>query len=208
MSDQQSAVAPAANDAAPWPALTTEPRDWTSNLDDGRLTIWERQRISRPYKASVLPLIARRTPQISNSVQALVDDATSDVARFDSEVSTLPVPMPAVLLRTESASSSQIEHLTTNARNLAMASLGVGAKQNAELVAANVRAMNGALTVGDSITAETILAVHSALLAGSDPDVAGRWRNEQVWVGASAVSPHDADFIDRKSTRLNSSHWE
>lgn len=203
MSDQQSAVEPAANDASPWPALTTEPRDRTSILDDGRLTIWERQRISRFYKASVLPPIARRTPQISNSVQALVNDATSDVARFDSEVSTLPVPMPAVLLRTESASSSQIEHLTTNARNLAMASLGVGAKQNAELVAANVRAMNGALTVGDSITAETILAVHSALLAGSDPDVAGRWRNEQVWVGASAVSPHDADFIPPHHERVH-----
>ncbi|WP_250442607.1 Fic family protein [Actinotalea sp. C106] len=202
MSDQRTAVEPDAHDDAAWPALTTEPRDWTSHLDDGRLSIWERQRISRPYKASVLPLIASRTPRISSTVQVLVNDATSDVARFDSEVATMPVPMPAVLLRTESASSSQIEHLTTDARNLAMASLGVGAKQNAELVAANVRAMNEALAIGDHVTPDTILAVHRALLAASDPEVAGQWRDEQAWVGASAISPHGADFIPPHHERV------
>ncbi|MCG2800284.1 MAG: Fic family protein [Cellulomonas sp.] len=204
MNDQRTAVAAEKGDDAAWPALTTEPRDWTSNLDDRRLSIWERQRIARPYRASVLPPIASRTPRISSTVQVLVDDATSDIARFDSEVATMPVPMPAVLLRTESASSSQIEHLTTNARNLAMASLGVGAKQNAELVAANVRAMREALAVGDDITPDTILAVHHALLADSDPDVAGRWRSEQVWVGASAISPHDADFVPPHHERVQS----
>lgn len=188
--------------AAAWPAVADEPREWTSNLDDGRLTIWERQRISRPYRASVLPPVAGRTPRISGQVQALVADATSDVARFDSEVARMPVPMPAVLLRTESASSSQIEHLTTNARNLAMASLGVGGKQNAELVAANVRAMREALDIGDEITPGSILAVHRALLGESDPDVAGRWREEQVWVGASPVSPHGADFVPPHHERV------
>lgn len=202
MSEGRTAGGAATADDAAWPVLTTEPRDWTSNLDDGHLTVWERQRISRPYPASVLPLIAHRSPRVNNDLQALVDEATSAVARFDSEVAALPVAMPAVLLRTESASSSQIEHLTTNARNLAMASLGVGAKQNAELVAANVRAMNEALAGGDDITPGTILAVHRALLAGSDPDVAGRWRTEQVWIGASAVSPHGADFIPPHHDRV------
>ena len=107
-----------------------------------------------------------------------------------------------MLLRTESASSSQIEHLTSNARNLAMASLGVGGKQNAELVAANVRAMNAALAVGDDVTAETVLAVHRALLGASDPEVAGRWRTEQVWVGGSTVSPHGADFVPPHRDRV------
>lgn len=188
--------------AGTWPALTMEAREWTSNLDDGRLSVWERQRISRPYQASVLPRIAGLEPQVSGRVQALADAAASDVARFDSEVAVMPVPMPAVLLRTESASSSQIEHLTTNARNLALASLGVGGRQNAELVAANVMAMNEALTVGDDVTPATILAVHRALLGPSDPDVAGQWRTEQVWIGSSAVSPHGADFIPPHHDRV------
>jgi len=192
----------ASRDESVWPALTTEPREWTSNLDDKRLSVWDRQRISRPYQASVLPPIAHAVPRVSTAVQAVVDEATSAISRFDVEVAAMPVPMPAVLLRTESASSSQIEHLTSNARNLAMASLGVGGKQNAELVAANVRAMNAALAVGDDVTAESILAVHRALLGASDPDVAGRWRTEQVWVGSSAVSPHGADFIPPHQDRV------
>ena len=49
---------------------------------------------------------------------------------------------------------------------------------------------------------DTILAVHDALLAVSDPDVAGRWRAEQVWVGASAISPHGADFIPPHHERV------
>ncbi|MGY4643676.1 Fic family protein [Cellulomonas sp. URHB0016] len=185
-----------------WPALGGEPRAWTSHLDDVRLSIWERQRISRPYSASVLPPIADRTPEVAVAVQAVVDEATSDVARFDGEVAAMPVPMPAVLLRTESASSSQIEHLTSNARNLALASLGIGGKQNADLVAANVRAMNEALAVGDDVTPESILAIHHALLCESDPDVAGTWRTEQVWVGRSAVSPHGADFVPPHHDRV------
>ncbi|WP_449386396.1 Fic family protein [Cellulomonas soli] len=184
------------------PALTTEARDWTSTLDDGRVSVWERRRLARPYRASVLPPIAGLTPHISGAVQAVVDEASSDVARFDSEVAAMPVPMPAVLLRTESASSSQIEHLTTNARNLAMATLGVGGKQNAALVAANVRAMNEALAVGDEVTSATILAVHRALLASSDPEVAGQLRAEQVRVGSSALSPHDADFVPPHHDRV------
>lgn len=202
MDEQAGPPGPDPGAAVTWPALGTEPRDWTSDLDDGRLTIWERQRIARPYQAAVLPSIADLTPRLRCAVQSVVDDATSAIARFDSEVATMPVPMPAVLLRTESASSSQIEHLTTNSRNLAMASLGVGAKQNAELVAANVHAMNVALDVGHDLTPETILAVHRALLAESDPEVAGRWRTEQVWVGASATSPHGADFIPPHPDRV------
>jgi Fic family protein len=37
--------------------------------------------------------------------------------------------------------------------------------------------------------------MHHALLVGSAPDIAGRWRNEQVWIGGSNSGPHDALFI-------------
>ncbi|MGF0115733.1 Fic family protein [Promicromonospora sp. Marseille-Q5078] len=130
------------------------------------------------------------------------EEATRDVVRFDEQMSSLPVPMPAILLRSESASSSQIEHLTTNARNLAMASIGIDAKQNAELVAANVRAMSVAAASAHQVDAESILSVHRALMAESEPDVAGRWRTEQVWIGSHAAYPHGADFIPPHHERV------
>ncbi|MBL0886861.1 Fic family protein [Myceligenerans sp. I2] len=185
-----------------WPAIEYEEREWTAARNDALLDVWQRHRLSRPYHAALLPPVANSRADISRDLLALVDEATSEVARFDTRIAELPVTMPAVLLRTESASSSQIEHLTANARNLAMASLGVGAKQNAELVAANVRAMSEALRLGDEVTVPQILAVHRTLLTGSEPDVAGRLRDEQVWIGSSPISPHDADFVPPHHERV------
>jgi len=53
-------------------------------------------------------------------------------------------PLAAVLLRTESASSSRIERLTAGARQIAIADLGEPAAHNAELIAANTKAMEAA----------------------------------------------------------------
>ncbi|MCA5894937.1 Fic family protein [Isoptericola sp. NEAU-Y5] len=186
-----------------WPALSHEDRDWTSTIEPGRLSVFERMRIERPYKAAVAPEIADLPVVLAAETTEIVEGATQDVVRFDEQMSSLPVPMPAVLLRSESASSSQIEHLTTNARNLAMASIGVDAKQNAALVAANVRAMTLAADAGaDRVDAEAILAVHRALMMASEPDVAGRWRTEQVWIGSHTAYPHGADFIPPHHDRV------
>lgn len=183
-----------------WPPLAYEERPWTAT--NPHLDVFQRRRVERPYRAAVPPAVADLTPQVGPATAALAEEATLDVARFDAAMAALPVPMPAVLLRTESASSSQIEHLTTNARNLALASLGVPSRQNATQVAANVRAMTSALAAGDDVTAPGILAIHHALLADSEPDVAGRWRSEQVWVGSSPISPHGADFVPPHHERV------
>lgn len=192
--------APRDEDGTAWPAVTTVEHAWTATSP--HLDPFQRRRVSRPYRAAVVPLVADAVPRVDPAVLQIAEEATLDVARFDVEMASLPVPMPTVLLRTESASSSQIEHLTTNARNLALASLGAPSRQNADLVAANVRAMSSALAAGDDLTAAGILDVHRALLAGSAPDVAGRWRTEQVWIGASSLSPHGADFVPPHHARV------
>ena len=37
--------------------------------------------------------------------------------------------------------------------------------------------------------------MHEALLAHVQPDIAGRWRREQVWIGGDSFGPHGATFI-------------
>ncbi|WP_245700874.1 Fic family protein [Sanguibacter gelidistatuariae] len=128
--------------------------------------------------------------------------ASAEIIRFDAEMAVLPVPMPAILLRSESASSSQIERLTSNARNIAIAELDLASKQNSELIVANVRAMQRALDAGPRITGTTILDTHEALLGHSDPDIVGAWRTEQVWIGGSDISPHGAEFIPPHADRV------
>lgn len=187
--------------SAPWPAVGAEERPWTSSIDPGRLTVFERIRLDRPYKAAVVPEIADLPVPVEPDLLVLAHDVATEMARFDADVAHLPLPMPAVLLRSESASSSQIEHLTSSARNIALAELGLGDRSNARLVVANARAMSAAIDAGDVVTSELILAIHDRLLI-DEPDHAGRWRDEQVWIGASSVSPHGADYVAPHHERI------
>jgi Fic family protein len=55
--------------------------------------------------------------------------------------------------------------------------------------------MNAAIDLADRLDQSAILAMQRALIGGHDPDNAGRWREEQVWIGGDSFGPHGADFI-------------
>ena len=74
-------------------------------------------------------------------------DAASEVARFDAEMGGEIAPFSAVLLRSESAASSQIENLTASARAIAEAEIGEGSCSNARQVVGNVAAMTAAVAL-------------------------------------------------------------
>jgi Fic family protein len=155
-----------------------------------------RRRHQGPYRAAVVPEIAREHVRLPSELTATVEDAATEIARFDTEVGHEIAPFASVLLRSESAASSKIENLSASARAIAEAELGpYGRSRNAKQIVANVRAMDAAVALADRIDADAILEMHHALLVGSAPDIAGRWRNEQVWIGGSNYGPHDAMFI-------------
>ncbi|WP_222593407.1 Fic family protein [Aeromicrobium flavum] len=153
----------------------------------------------------MVPRIATLDPPLPASLLAESEEAAREAARFDEHVgATFGTsaaglseigPMSAILLRTESASSSQIENLTAGARQIALAELGEHANVNARLVRGNVHAMEAALRLSESIDQGSILAMHLALLGDSQPQRAGRWRDQQVWIGGSDAGPHRADFV-------------
>jgi len=102
-------------------------------------------------------------------------------------------PLAAVLLRTESAASSQIEHLTVGARQLAMAEIALAASTNAELVAGNVATMQAAIRLATELDAATILTMHAVLMGQQKQSRPGRWRETQVWIGGG-VEPGRSRF--------------
>jgi Fic family protein len=55
--------------------------------------------------------------------------------------------------------------------------------------------MRSAIELADRLDAPSILRVHAALLGSTNPSWAGRWREEQVWIGGGDWSPHGADFV-------------
>ena len=149
-----------------------------------------------------MPEIAALQPQLPGEVLAMAEDASNAIARFDAEVGDELAPFASVLLRSESASSSRIENLTSGAKSIALAELGSDEKRNATEIVGNVAAMRAALDLADQLDEDAILAMHRALLGQTEPAIAGRWRLEQVWVGGTSYGPHTADYIAPHQDRV------
>ena len=164
----------------------------------------------QPYRAAVPTAIEPMRFDIQPDFAARAEDARAAITRFDAELSAMFAgefaPLSAVLLRTESASSSQIENITVGAKALSLADVGLAKfGSNAKLVQANVEAMNRALELTGPLTADHILAIHEALMRGQDRANPGRFRDQQVWIGGTDYSPHRADFVPPQSSRIEES---
>lgn len=185
------------------PAVGWETRAWDRPVD--RSTSRRRRLEARgPYRAAVPAEIATAHLAYDAALQAEAEDAVRAITRFDSEVTAVAelAPLAAVLLRTESASSSQIEGVTAGARALALAAIDQRTGPNARLVAANVTALRRAVELADDLSTETLLAAHAALLEGHAYAEPGRLRAQQVWIGSDAISPHTASFVPPHHDRV------
>jgi Fic family protein len=183
------------SDIAPWPAVGWEDRPWMSTISPDLISAAVRRRHAGPYRAALVPAIEDLPLQLPSHVSAVADDASIDIARFDSELGAEVAPFASVLLRSESASSSKIENLTAGAKAIALAELGSTQKRNATEIIGNVAAMRAALDLADRLDSQAILAMHDALMAPHDALIAGKWRDEQVWIGGDSFGPHGAAFI-------------
>jgi Fic family protein len=198
-------VGPRPDKSAPseWPALGHEQRKWVSRFNTDDLTRAQRERIRLPYAAAITTPIADLRIDIPSELAAEADEATGLLTRFDAEVGPAGLPFASILLRTESASSSEIEHLTSGARAIAEAELGERDTGNAAQIVRNVRSMEAALALADNIDGQSIIAMQTALLGSFAPELTGGWRNEQVWIGGGSLSPHLADFVPPHHERVS-----
>ncbi|WP_312797388.1 hypothetical protein [Kocuria sp.] len=104
------------------------------------------------FAATVVPRISALTPDLPHDVLASAHDATAAMVAFDRESGGLAsLPFAAVLLRGESATSSQTENLTVRARKLSLAAVGARIGGNAELVARTVKAMRAAIAAASHL---------------------------------------------------------
>jgi len=178
-----------------WPQLSSEQRVWTPKILPDLVSARIRQRHFGPYRAAVVPHIAGQTLRLPSETATVAEDASLEITRFDAEFGAEVAPFASVLLRSESASSSKIENLTSGAKAIALAELGSRDKRNATEIVGNVAAMVAALELAGRLDADAIIAMHAALLASVQPDIAGRWRDEQVWIGGDSFGPHGAEFV-------------
>lgn len=184
-----------------WPPVGLEERPWHADPDSSRRA---QLRASGPYRAAVPPRIADRDlPVLDPATVVAAEDAVAALARFDGEYGEVAAPFASILLRSESASSSEIEDLTAGPKAIALAELGVRTGQNAGLIVANRRAMEAAIALAGELDEGAILAMQAALLGESQPELTGRWRATQVWIGSGhSNSPHAALFVPPHHERV------
>jgi Fic family protein len=193
------------------PAVTYQTNDWQPLVHE-LFSNAEVRRQTGEYESIVTHHIADWSPEMSGEDIADVVEASTALSQFDHYAlvrlgATNPAlaPMSAILLRTESASSSQIEQLTTSAKQLALAEIDEGDRANAGTVIGNVRAMEAALRLSDKLDEASILAMHRELLSrqpGLEHE-AGRFREELVWIGnRDTAGPLGAEFIAPQHSQI------
>lgn len=186
-----------------WPCVTYETAPWHFDPDalEG-VSKSARRKIGSTYQAAVPSFIAEQEVTLPPKVETRIQEVLVLLGRFDGEQRAKGYQLPNLLLRSESSASSQIESLTSSARNVALAELSDSAPANARLVAGNIAAMNRALDLPDGITVEGILSIHEALINRSGQTFGGQLRDEQVWVGGTPYSPHGATFVPPVAERV------
>jgi len=178
-----------------WPAVDFERLTWRPTGASWAPAIADYLDADRPYLASVPPHIAGRTVTLPAKVAVFADEAARELSRLDAELGTRVASFAPVLLRSEAASSSQIEHLTASARAIFTAELGGRASRNAREIAANTATLTAAISLANEITPEAILEMHSVLMSEQPQHTPGNFRREAVWIGARNDSPIGADFV-------------
>ena len=178
-----------------WPALGSRTVPWQPI--EGLVDLSRRALRSTPatFDAAVVPEISHVQLVLPGDLAADLDEATRMLAAFDAGGAGEIAPFASVLLRSESAASSQIENLTSSARALAEAEIGEGNRANAAVILGNVRTMQAALDLAGRLDEDAVLAMHRALMAQQSQHPAGQWRDQQVWVGGSPLHPGDAQYV-------------
>ena len=177
-----------------WPAVQSVEVKWTR---DGYPAGSRRQALKHrgPYSAALVSPIAGQVLSLRPELQTTVEDAAIELARFDAEVGRMVAPFASMLMRSEAASSSQIENLTSSPSSVLKAEFGLGETPNASLIVSNQLAMKAAIEASADLSVESLLQMHRTLMSQADPENAGRLRDQAVWIGGSNLGPHGADYI-------------
>lgn len=188
---------------APWPVVGYETLPWHRDPDElvGVSKI-QRRKILPTYEAAVPARIANLDVSLPMGLCNRMAELSASLARFDAQQAARGYDLPSLLLRSESAASSQIENLTSSVRNVALAELSDTAPANAKVIVGNIAAMRCALRLEDDLSVEGIRSIHRELINRGGESFGGEVRDEQVWVGGTAYSPHGALFVPPAAERV------
>jgi len=154
-------------------AVGYETLPWTSRYPPDVVSRRQWDQDTGPYRSSVPAAIAGRPVTLPADVLAAADDASQDVARFDVDMGGEIAPYGVVLLRSESAASSQIENLTASAGRSPRRPSGTQPAQRGADRGEHAGDGTRRSRSPDRIDADAIREMHRTLLADTESDIAG-----------------------------------
>lgn len=177
-----------------WPAHTYETRAWRTS---GRAPREDRELTE--ITVSIPPMIHDLRYYPSHHTMVALEEAAIRISALDASSGPQLAAISGFLLRSESVSSSKIEHVEAKRDDYAKAMIGIKASADARsMVAATdaIQAMIKSAGTGD-ITEEDILGAHRILMRDDpmDSHYAGRFRDVQNWIMGSDYSPRDAIHV-------------
>ena len=181
---------------------------WT---DEGRVMVPARYRRPCRYQAFVPDPVAGIELSLPGALAGVVSDAEAAVRSLNASAAPGLAPLARLLLRTESIASSKVEGLQVDARTLARAEvrsdIGRSIGTTTGEILANIDAMQLAVEEASSaeqLGADQIVAIHRVLMAqATNPDLAGRLRVEQNWIGGNDYNPCGAAFVPPPPDEVN-----
>ena len=185
-----------------WPAVVVEQRPWRTSPDQRGLDGTrpdQRERMLTSISVEIPVRIAKRPVHLAPETTAACESAAQRISALESRAERLG-GLGELLVRTEAVASSKIEHIYADMDDIARASLGEEASDKARRTVAAGQALttltnscNGAAP----LTERAILDAHHALLHDDrlEGAWAGRYRQQQNWIGGSDFSPSGAVHV-------------
>jgi Fic family protein len=156
------------------------------------------------YQSYIPEKLADLELEIGVDLAGLIADAESRIRALNESARPALIPLSRLLLKTESIASSKVEGLQLGVRELARAEARLDAGEGkvsptALEVIGNIEAMELAIQEAAETSAFTtaeIQRIHERLMLSSPrPDLAGRVRTVQNWIGGNDYNPCGADFV-------------
>lgn len=160
------------------------------------------ERLPAAYEAYVPEPIADYDPKVSAALSRALSETDAEIVALNHVEQDRAPQIEALarqLLRHESLASSRIEGHALSHKRIGEAAYDPTTSDiDAKAVLANIEAMNEAIEIGagtKQISKRTILHLHRTLMESTRPEIAGKVREKQNWVGGNWQSPIGAEFV-------------
>ncbi len=186
----------------PWPSHDSELLSWTPSGQGPK-----EDRMFTSFVASIPPLIADEIWVPDSELSTLCEQAVVAITRLDATAGMLLAPLTGFLLRNEAQSSSKIEFVEAPQIDLARASLGIRASDNAKSTIAAADAIENLIQAAENQNpADTgaLTTAHSILMKDDPYETryAGKIRDVQNWIRGSDYSPRNAVHVPPAPERV------